>query len=107
MTPRPLDIITATLPLGHSRDRRPWVVVEQAGQGRWRVLPISAALDLFDPKLHFRLTADHPDFPVTGLKKTSFIIANMPVNIPEAVLEKRLGCLQSRLASEFLALLNR
>ncbi len=80
--------------------------MDQAGQGRWRVLPISAALDLFDPKLHFRLTADHPDLPATGLKKTRFIIANMPVDVPEVVLEKRLGCLQGRLASDFLAWLN-
>lgn len=102
MTPHPLEIFTATLPLGHSHDRRPWVVIEAAGPDRWRLLPISAAVDLFDPELHFRLDPSHPDFPLTGLKRASFIVANLPVDAPQAVLERRLGCLQSQLAAEFL-----
>jgi len=84
LTPQPLEIFAATLALGHSQDRRPWLVVEQADSGRWRMLPISAAMDLLDPALHFRVDPSHPDFPATGLRKASFITANWPVDAAEA-----------------------
>ena len=107
MTPQPLEIFAATLPLGHAQDRRPWLVVEQTDPVRWRMLPISAATDLFDPALHFRLDPRHPDFPATGLRKASFIIANWPVDAAEAVLQKRIGRLEGRLADEFTRWLGR
>jgi len=105
LTPQPLEVVAATL--RHSQDRRPWLAIDQVTAGRWRLLPISAALDLFDPELHFRLDPGHPDFPATGLKKASFIIANLPVDALEAGIERRIGLLQGQLASEFLAWLDR
>ena len=102
MTVTRLDIVAAKLQLGPSLDRRPWLVLTAGAQDRCLLLPISSALELFDPTQHFRLDPQHPDFPATGLRKASYIIGSRPVDSSTTTLEKRLGCLQGDLAAKFL-----
>jgi hypothetical protein len=103
MTPGPLEICAAIVPLGQSKDRRPWLILEVLPAGRLRALPISSNLTLMDPLQHFLLRKGHPDFEATGLRRESYVLADHPVEIDASALEARLGRLRGGLASEFLA----
>ena len=102
MTPTLLDIVTAHIGLRQSHDRRPWLVIEIRPSRRYLLLPISSATDLFDRIQHFPLDPRHPDFPATGLTKTSYIIGNNAVENDGSAFDERLGCLQGNLAKEFI-----
>ncbi|MCZ7644190.1 MAG: hypothetical protein M5U26_02735 [Planctomycetota bacterium] len=75
--------------------------MEKRPAGRFLLLPVSAAMDLYDSLQHFKLDPNHPDFPATGLKKVSYIIGNRPIEVSLAALETQIGCLQGNLALEF------
>ena len=48
-----------------------------------------------------RSATDEPDFPATGLRKTSYAVADQIRRVPVARLGKRLGSLKGALADAF------
>ncbi|MCI0650975.1 MAG: hypothetical protein L0Z55_03745 [Planctomycetes bacterium] len=103
MGPRLFEIHLCTVPLRGNIDRRPWLVVA-AGPSktdRFISIPISSQLDLYDEVAHFLLEQSDPDFPATGLVRTSYVIANNPVAIHANRFVRRLGHLGGELRERF------
>lgn len=97
---QPFDIHLVRLRVGESNDLRPCVILSEPDQSFARMMPISSS-DLFNPSRDFRIHQTHPDFPKTGLKKTSFVIGDRIREVSLVIIEKRLGSLEGALRREF------
>lgn len=84
-----------------SFDVRPCIILEKLSNHEFKIALISAQLDLARQNFDFSITADHPDFGATGLKKFSFVLGDQIHDVPLEALGKRLGLLQSDLKHEF------
>jgi len=95
------DIVWVRLPVGASRDIRPCVVIRVEANGAVTLVRISSAMDLFDPRTHFRFEPTHPDFAATGLRKESFCDDSKFFNVHVNNLGKRMGSITGDLQREF------
>ncbi len=107
MRPNPFEIWLARLPLGHSTDTRPWVVVlppqndpEHPGKFSVTLAPVSSALDLVGDD-DFPITPEDPEFLHTGLRKESFVIGDRAVRVRGDRLLRKLGELRGELGERF------
>ena len=80
---------------------RPCMVISSEIQGKLEIVPLSSALDLYRPGLHFLVRKDDPDFPATGLLRTSFIAGDQIREVEAARLVRRAGRLEGNLAGQF------
>lgn len=79
-------------------DARPWLLVRPDAD-RWLCFAISGQDYDSAP---FELRDDHPNFPATGLKKTSFIYdAESFHQLRVTAFTKRLGQLEGTMLSDF------
>ena len=97
----PLDLFRTIVRLRASGDQRPCIVLSEPRNGRVLLAPLSSALDLYSPTLHFLIRDDHPDFKATGLTKTSYVIGNELRDSPVELLGDHLGRFEGELAGEF------
>ena len=81
-------------------DRRPWLIVDCRPDDAFGCFPISTK-SYGDPA--FELSADHPDFAATGLKRTCFIHDLHIIELHAAELHKRSGTLGGQLRDQFRA----
>lgn len=82
-------------------DTRPCVIVGMTKDNRVIVVPISAALPLYKPGIHFLFEDWDSDFSATGLRRTSFAADEEIQELPKANLGRRLGRLEGILAKRF------
>jgi hypothetical protein len=108
MRPERYEIYLARIQLRHSEDLRPWVVIgnclpdpQNPGKMLLTVAPISSQIDLMVEFQDFPIEAGHPDFPATGLRRSSYVIGNLPARVSVDRLERRLGELRGELRREF------
>ena len=94
------EIVEARIALGPAGYPRP-VVVLYIQVDAHRVLPISSKLDLYRADQHFLIRDDHPDFPATGLRVTSYIVGSTVIDVPSSDVIRKLGALTGGLADEF------
>ena len=100
MPPQPNEIYQAKIRIGFSDDLRPCVVIDPPFLGRLTVSPLSAQMDLYDPRKDFLLDSNHDDFPTTGLAKTCYAIGRF-IEIDERKLGRYRGRIAGQLASDF------
>lgn len=101
MPPQRYDLFLIRMRLRASYDYRPCIVLDAPNPDTCIVLVSSS--DLFRQGYDFLIPSDHPDFPATGLKKTSFAIGDQIHEVSTTALEEkfRLGRLQGGLARDF------
>jgi len=97
----PLDIVLAGVRVGECNDPRRCVVIGVRPPAEYLILPCSAQLDLYREGADFLISSDHPDFPATGLKKTSYVMDVEAQLIEEERIQKRYGHLRGLLAAAF------
>ena len=97
----PKDIYLVKLRYRSSEDPRPCVILDPPDSEHVTVALISSAMDLYRRGMHFLIEEDRSEFPLTGLKKTSFVAGDQIHDIHVADLGKRLGHLTGDLAIEF------
>jgi hypothetical protein len=108
MRPRPYEIFLAKVRLRRSEDLRPWVVVQDPvpdPDDPTKLLvtlaPVSSRLDLADSSRDFFVPSDDPDFGPTGLRRSSYVIGNLPVRVSVERLERKVGELRGDLLHRF------
>jgi mRNA-degrading endonuclease toxin of MazEF toxin-antitoxin module len=101
MYPRRFEIYLIRWQLKESFDFRPCIVLDPAVADRVEIILVSSAPDLYESGSHFLIRDDDPDFPETGLKKTSYALGDKIREAPIAMLGKRLGRLEGELARDF------
>ena len=87
--------------LGNSYDARPCVVIQVSPGKYLGVLLISSATDLFNATWDFTISKEHPDFPQSGLSKTSYVKGYKVFDIDDSMIVKKLGRLTGSLAIDF------
>ena len=65
------------------------------------MIVLVSSSELYRPGLHFLIPKEHPNFPATGLTKTSFVLGGQIRDLPIEELDERLGRLEGELAKEF------
>jgi hypothetical protein len=101
MNPQPKDIYIMQVTVGYSTYPRPCVIIEVIGD-LVTVVPLSSALDLYNPVTDFMIENTHPDFIATGLQRTSYVSGQYSFAVPAADLsKKRRGCLSGELGKAF------
>lgn len=96
-----LQVCLVEVPLGESDYNRPCVVAAMIDAGNICLAAISSKLDLYNPGQHFLIPQDHPDFPATGLKVTSYVIGAPLFDGSADRVVKVLGLLSGDLAEQF------
>jgi len=99
--PKPLDVYLVKIQWNTSRDERPCVVLSEPANGFVCVALVSAARDLINPAFHFLIDATHPDFPLTGLDRASFVAGDELRDVRIEDLGQFLGRLEGDLARAF------
>lgn len=107
MSPSPNDIYVATIRWRNCNDPRPCIIVKIISPCLFVVVPLSSQTDLFkENSEHFLIDEHHPDFPATGLLRTSYADLSMQMEIrAQALRKKRIGYLSGQLARDFAKLL--
>jgi hypothetical protein len=96
----PFEIFTAEFQWKGCKDVRPWLIVEQAPDGRcFNCFPISGE-DYSGGA--FRLDQADKEFPATGLSKTCYIHDERFYSLPDASFRNRKGMLGGALLLRFL-----
>jgi hypothetical protein len=103
MNVKALDVYVASIPYGHSTDPRRCVVIAVSANQTVTVAPLSSAVQLFNPTLHFLISDMHPDFSATGLKRASYANGTEIHQIEIAKLTKFIGRFEGKLAKDFKA----
>jgi len=83
-------------------DERPCIVLEEPLASLVTIAPISAAAQLYNPLLHFQIPANHPDFPTTGLRRTSYVLGEDIRDVQASKLQERVGQLNGDLRTKFV-----
>ena len=103
----PYDIVEAHVPFRLATYPRPCVITSALSDGRFDVMLISSALELYKgPSVHFKIYIDDPEFPKTGLKKESYAAQDRQVNISLDKIIRKRGRLEGELLKRFLKWLN-
>lgn len=98
---RAKDIYMIQVTVGYSTYPRPCVILEVM-KDLVTVLPLSSAMDLYNPENDFIIQNTHPDFEATGLIRTSYISGQYAFDIPISDLsKKRRGYIKGEMAKEF------
>jgi len=101
MSPQPKDIYMIQVMVGYSNYPRPCVIIDVM-KDFVTVLPLSSAMDLYNPDSDFIIENTHPDFGATGLIRTSYISCQYAFDIPISDLsKKRRGYLKGKMAKAF------
>lgn len=96
-----LDIYFLEVKFRKCNDPRPCIVIH-LGAGRVAALAmISSASGLARPGYDFEIRDDHPDFPATGLDRTSYVVCDKIVEVDVSRLTEYVGRFENRLAEEF------
>jgi hypothetical protein len=106
MPPRRYELYVARIRFRRSEDLRPWVVIDDPVQDpreRGALLvtlaPVSSQLDMLLPN-HFLMDASAPDFPTTGLRRSSYVVGD-PIRVRVERLERRIGELTGTMLALF------
>lgn len=106
MLPRRYELYVARIRFRRSVDVRPWVVIDdpvpdpkRAGSLLVTLAPVSSQLDLKTPE-DFAIDPSSPDFPATGLRRPSYVVA-YPARVSVETLERKIGELRGNLLAEF------
>jgi hypothetical protein len=102
--PHTHDVWLVAAPLGESRDPRPCVVVDVLADGTVELAVCSSQRDKYDPnrrRIYFAIRDDDPDFPDTGLDRSSYVIGSTLPKVRRALLKRRIGRLTGDLAERF------
>ena len=103
LNPRPNEIYEARVRLGKADYPRPCVIMGLEREGKVSALLITSALELCDNShFNFRIDANDPDFPKTGLKKDCCIMGERFVNIDCSDLIRKRGQFDGELLNRFL-----
>jgi hypothetical protein len=94
----PFDIFNAIHLWNGCPDPRPWVIVELRGPGLYGCIPLSGECYAGDC---FAIDQNHPDFPATGLKKTSHAHDSHIHELLFAEFGRRRGQIENDLLKEF------
>jgi hypothetical protein len=97
---QPFEIFNAVVTWNNCTDMRPWLIVELRDNSVLGCFPISSACYAGDC---FWLDASHPDFPKTGLSKSSYVHDQYIVEVELHQFKNRRGELIGALLDEFLA----
>ena len=84
---------------GYSQDIRPCILLD-FDDDKARIALISSALDLYNPHKHFIIKKENPNFPLTGLKKTSYVSIDQIFNVKKNDLVKQIGILEEPASKE-------
>jgi hypothetical protein len=98
--PQPYELYLVRVRLRESYDFRPCIVIDKTRNTISCVMLVSSS-DLYRPHQDFLIRADHPDFPATGLKKTSFAMGDQIRDLPAITLDEKIGELEGGLKVEF------
>lgn len=101
MLPRPLEVYQIRARYRNSWDPRPCVVLDPPLGDTVSVALVSGAMDLYDSTVHFLIEQDHPDFPATGLQRTSYVAGDMIVEAEIGSLLRKRGQLEGELGAAF------
>jgi hypothetical protein len=91
MNPIPFEIYEANMQFGKVAYRRPCVIVNRMKDGKVFAMAISSAMELCKGlPVHFTIDQTDPDFPGTGLKRTSYInLVDQYLMRPDELIRKR------------------
>lgn len=96
------EIYLAKLKVRYSAYPRPCVIIRLLPANRVEVAAVSSSFDLYSFVTDFLIEISHPDFPATGLQKTSYIYGQQFYDIAATVLSKKCrGVLKGDLAKAF------
>lgn len=98
---KPNEIYLIQAEYKYSHDQRPCIILEVGTREKIKLALISSAIDLYDASRHFLLDSRHPDFPESGLRRTSYIMKDAVVEAEAKKLGKKLGELKQQLAKDF------
>jgi hypothetical protein len=96
----PFEIFNAVRTWKNCPDMRPWLIVDVRANGVFGCFPISG--ECYEGGC-FVIGSNHPDFPATGLTKTSYVDDQKIVELGIGEFKKRRGQLVNELLREFRA----
>jgi len=99
MPPQPMEVYYLATQLNLSGDRRYCLAVDAPSGALVNILQISAQMDMYEAVSDFKISAGHPDFAATGLKRDSYI---MPRIIAEPIAKFAPGTYRGRLTGHLL-----
>ncbi|MCY3023408.1 MAG: type II toxin-antitoxin system PemK/MazF family toxin [Planctomycetota bacterium] len=97
------DVYTVRYRYGRSHDIRPCILLTAPLASKVTICLLSSQMALYRPVAHFLIEESYPDFPATGLDRSSFAAGDEIHEIRVEELRKRLGRLEGELARAFEA----
>lgn len=94
------DIYLIRWRLRESFDFRPCVVLQEPNDDNTAIILVSSS-DLNREGYDFKIDREHPNFPATGLRSTSYVVGDQIYGVPTERLSTFLGRLEGELAREF------
>ena len=99
MPPQPMEVYFIATQLNLSGDKRYCLVLDAPAGALVNILHFSAQMDMYRAALDFKISAGHPDFAATGLKRDSYI---MPRIIAEPITKFVPGTYRGQLTGHLL-----
>lgn len=83
----------------NNQDIRPCILLH-LDNDKAKIALTSSALDLYNPHRHYLIPKENPNFPLTGLKKTSYISIDQIHYVKKNDLIKQIGILEEPTSQE-------